>query len=646
MSIAERIRQSLKKPASRWVRFFREIFIDFGCVLLALFITHVLFGRSLDEALQACLRQGLPVAGLAILLLLWRGIYSIDARYIGLHDSLNIGFVGILLAAGFAAANRQLLTTSSEVLPWGGILLFGFIAMTLLGGSRIAQRMYTWRRLPQSQRRDGGKLLNTLIVGAGDAGEMIMREIRRSRSSVTHVIGFVDDNPEKLSLRIHGVPVLGTSRDIPRIAHESGIDEIIIAIPSAEGTALRRIIDACNETAARVRILPALASVLRGSPQLVHHLREVDIEDLLRRDPVKTDLKRVAKYINGETVMITGAGGSIGSELARQIAELPPARLILLGRGENSIFEIEQELIQASSFCPTTIIADVRDRQSMEAVFRDHRPAVVFHAAAHKHVPLMEAHPLEAIKNNVLGTWLTAELAIRYGVKSFIYVSTDKAVNPSSIMGATKRIGEMIVSALGQRSDVGFSIVRFGNVLGSRGSLLPLLKAQIKLGGPVRVTHPDMTRFFMTIPEAVQLIVQAGALGAQGEIFLLDMGAPVRILDLASDLIRLHGLVPGEDIKIQFSGVRPGEKMHEELSYSQEQLLPTEHPKIGMISNHRSINWDWLKHEIDALLGLCEEGSLDLARQTAMDLAWGRTPGSFAVVEDMQEEADASTERA
>ncbi len=304
---------------------------------------------------------------------------------------------------------------------------------------------------------------------------------------------------------------------------------------------------------------------------------------------------------------------------------MSPATVTLLGKGENSIYEIEQELILTNGFAPSTVVADVRDRLSMERVFREKKPTVVFHAAAHKHVPLMQANPIEAIRNNVWGTWLTAECAIKHGARQFIYVSTDKAVKPSSIMGATKRVGEMIILSLSRRTDTEFSIVRFGNVMGSRGSLVPLLKSQIKRGGPVRVTHPEMTRYFMTIPEAVQLILQAGAIGKNGEIFLLEMGEPVKILDLAKDLIRLHGLVPDEDIAINFTGVRPGEKIHEELLYEQENLTSTVHPKIRSVRNGQAVEWEWLRNEVEHMLDLCEQGNAEEAQHCLMELAWGKT---------------------
>jgi FlaA1/EpsC-like NDP-sugar epimerase len=403
------------------------------------------------------------------------------------------------------------------------------------------------------------------------------------------------------------------------------VEEIVIAMPEATGRELRRIIDISAPTGARVRTLPSALSIVSGTQQISSYLRDVDIEDLLKREPIETDLKSISQYLSGERVMITGGGGSIGSELARQITSLSPASLILVGKGENSLYEIEQELIQTNRFRPKTVVADVRDYASMERVMKEHAPTVVFHAAAHKHVPLMESNPIEAIQNNVLGTWHVADLCIRYGVKKMVLISSDKAVKPSSIMGATKRVGEMILGGLALRSETEFAIVRFGNVMGSRGSLIPLLKSQLKRGGPLTITHPDMTRYFMTIPEAVQLIIQAGAMGGRSEIFILDMGEPVRIVDLARDLIRLHGLVPDEDIEIIFTGVRPGEKMHEELAGDTEALAPAGHPKIHSVANGNLVNWNNLKAKLRHLLSLCEGGKAQEAHTFLMELALGKS---------------------
>lgn len=615
-----------RKPKASWIRFGFELGIDLALILAALGLTYgLIFDFTLPKNAWADFVQyGVALTILGAALLMGRRLYSITARYVGLVDFLNIALIGLGLGIGlgFLELYNPLgdLTRASVRAP----VFFSLFVTAFLSTVRIGQRMYSWRVAGHAALRDGFKPKRTLIIGAGDAGEMIMREIERSSAPNHHVVGFVDDDSTKLGQRIHGAKVVGETAGIPFLVHDLEVDEILVAIPSVHGEQMRRIIALCDQTGARVRTLPPVSAILTGSPHIFQHLREVDIEDLLRRPSVKTNLEQIGEKLNGERIMITGGGGSIGGELARQISNLSPGSLILLGRGENSIYEVEQELVQTRGFMPQSIIADVRDKASIERAFDQMRPTVVFHAAAHKHVPLMQGNPIEAIRNNVLGTLLTAETAVRNGAKLFIFISTDKAVKPTSVMGATKRVGEMIVSALGQRTETDFAIVRFGNVMGSRGSLIPMLKAQIRRGGPVRVTHPEMTRYFMTIPEAVQLILQAGALGRRGEIFLLDMGEPIPIMNLANDLIRLHGLVPGKDIEIQFTGIRPGEKIHEELLYEQESLLATGHPKISMVGQPQ-VDWNWLKGELDSLFDLCDEGDAQGAQQLLMELAWGKT---------------------
>jgi FlaA1/EpsC-like NDP-sugar epimerase len=372
-----------------------------------------------------------------------------------------------------------------------------------------------------------------------------------------------------------------------------------------------------------VRILPFIPTLNESGVHLTQ-IREVHIEDLLRRQPVHFKMKVISDYVEGERVLITGAGGSIGSELARQVVQVGPASLILLGKGENSIYQVEQEMVADFGYEARCIIADVRDASRISSVLRQEKPTLIFHTAAHKHVPLMESNPIEAIKNNVLGTWVMAEEAVRHGVRKFVYVSTDKAVKPVSIMGATKRVGEMIVSALAQQSETEFAIVRFGNVLGSRGSVIPTLQMQIERGGPVRITHPEMRRYFMSIAEAVHLVLLAGALPSKGDIFILDMGEPIRILDMAYDLIRLYGLVPEKDIKIIFTGMRPGEKLHEELCYAEEDLEPTIHEKIRRVRNGSAPDWEWLRGQLALLMELCDKEQGDEARAFLMELATGR----------------------
>lgn len=626
--------------ASRWA--VRRQMIKYSLIDLFFLVTSVVLSFALSYDLQVPVSAwrvitlyAVAIASAALVLFYLRRVYFVNARYVGLYDSLNIAYITFGLSLLFLVGLYVMPPDPLPSLRWLPAALFCFLGLVATGGRRILERVMHWRTISREENRQGVRKKRTLIVGAGDAGEMLIREVARAHASNHLVLGFVDDDPAKRHLIIHGVQVIGTTEDIPTLVTELGVDEILIAMPAAHGTQMRRVIGLCSKTTAKVRTLPAVSSLLSERPQLFHQFRDVDIEDLLRREPVQTDMQSIAGYLSGERVMITGAGGSIGAELARQIADIAPASLILLGKGENSVYEIEQELLQTKSHQPVSIIADVRDRQSMEYAFDAHCPSVVFHAAAHKHVPLMQSNPIEAIKNNVRGTWLTAELSARYGVKRMILVSTDKAVNPTSIMGATKRVGELIVSSLAQRSETTFAIVRFGNVMGSRGSFIPMLKEQIKRGGPVRITHPDMTRYFMTIREAVQLIVQAGALGQKGEVFILDMGEPIRIADLANDVIRLHGLVPGQDIEINYTGVRPGEKIHEELAYAQEELCPSAHEKISVVRNNHAPDWDWLKEQLQALMELCEQGKQEAAKQFLMELAWGKTipPFEKAVVQ-------------
>jgi FlaA1/EpsC-like NDP-sugar epimerase len=616
----------------RWSRLTIVLLADLLLVNVSLGLALFLNYRSVMDpaALQVFRGYALPITALAGVMMFWRGLYRVSARYYGMYDFLSIGFVCAILASALGilegAFPAYIEAERALIIP----VLFGLIAIALLSGARIVRRAVAWRVIPLPRAREDKLRRRAIVVGAGDAGEALVREMSRSRFSNYFVVGFVDDDPEKANMRIHGIRVLGKIEDLPKLVDEFVVAEAIIAIPHSDGPTMRRIVDICNRSAVRVRTMPVVASVLRGDAQTFKHLRNVEIDDLLRRPTVKTDLSGVEKYVNGERVLITGAGGSIGSELARQIANFSPSSLILLGKGENSIFEIEQELLRTRGLQPRCTIADVRDARSIERAFEEHQPTVVFHAAAHKHVPLMEGNVLEAIDNNVRGTLVTAETAVRFGVKRFVYVSTDKAVKPLSIMGATKRIGEMLVACVGQQTEMETAIVRFGNVLGSRGSLIPMLKAQIKAGGPVRLTHEDMTRYFMTIPEAVQLILQAGAIGKSGDVFILDMGEPMRIVDLAYDLIRLHGLVPNEDIQVVFTGIRPGEKLNEELTYEQEELLATVHPKISVVRNG-SHTHSTIKQQIRQLCEFCETGKTEHARQALMDLAWGKSIEPFEV---------------
>ncbi|WP_150269447.1 polysaccharide biosynthesis protein [Paenibacillus tepidiphilus] len=447
--------------------------------------------------------------------------------------------------------------------------------LLLVGGIR-----FCWRMFRSSKNIVKDSEVHTLIVGAGDCGILIARELTGPSFAGTRIVGFIDDNKDKYHMMIMGVPILGNRYDIPRIVKERNIHEIIIAMPSVSRTEISEIVNLSKATGVKLRIIPALNDLIAGKIS-VKKLRDVSVEDLLGREPIVADMNSILGYVHNKTVLVTGAGGSIGSELCRQISPYAPGKLLILGHGENSIYTIEMELRKKFPYLQIfTLIADVQDRTRIMDIYSEYRPDVVFHAAAHKHVPLMERNPSEAIKNNVFGTRNVADAADKFGAERFVLISSDKAVNPTSVMGATKRIAEMYVQSLNTTSATKFSAVRFGNVLGSRGSVIPAFKQQIAAGGPVTVTHPEMVRYFMTIPEAVQLVIQSGSFARGGEVFVLDMGEPVKILTLAEDLITLSGYEPYKDIDIVFSGIREGEKLYEELLTAEENLGSTQHDRI------------------------------------------------------------------
>jgi len=441
----------------------------------------------------------------------------------------------------------------------------------LIGGSRFAWRVFRDRYITKTNK----KHKRTLIVGAGDAGALLARQLNNDHNdSGLLPVGFVDDSHYKQRMQLYNIPVIGKVKDIPLIVENQGIEHIIIAIPSLNNQQLQKIVTHCNKTKAQVQMLPKIEDLATGRVT-VQQLRNVEVEDLLGRDPVELDIQAIEKTVTGQTVMVTGAGGSIGSELCRQLMPFKPKRLLLVGHGEYSIFEIDKELQtyeEATDVELIPLIGDVKDRNRMKTIIETYRPTILYHAAAHKHVPLMEDNPHEAVKNNIIGTKNIAELADEGKVDTFVLVSTDKAVNPTNVMGATKRIAEMVIQTLSKTSDTKYVAVRFGNVLGSRGSVIPTFKKQIEAGGPVTVTDEKMTRYFMTIPEASRLVIQAGTLGKGGEIFVLDMGKPVKIIDLAKNLIQLSGYSI-EEIGIEITGIRPGEKLYEELM-DEDELLP------------------------------------------------------------------------
>lgn len=452
--------------------------------------------------------------------------------------------------------------------------------LLLIGGSR-----FTWRIFRDSYIRSIDKRKRTLIVGAGAAGTMVAKHLKNSGEADLNPIGYVDDDPKKWHMDIFDIPVLGKISDIEKVVEKHKVEWIVIAIPSLKKSELNRIVDLCTKTKVKVQIMPKLEDIMTGKVS-VTSFRDVEVEDLLGREPVELDMKGISEKLKGKTVLVTGAGGSIGSEICRQVSKFRPKRLLLLGHGENSIYQINLELQNKykDKFEIIPLIADIQDRDRIFEIMDRYRPQVVYHAAAHKHVPLMEYNPKEAVKNNIFGTKNVAEAAGTYKVDTFVLISTDKAVNPTNVMGATKRCAEIIIQELNQQYETKYVAVRFGNVLGSRGSVIPLFKKQIREGGPVTVTHPDMTRYFMTIPEASRLVIQAGALAKGGEIFVLDMGEPVKIVDLAKNLIKLSGFTE-EEIPITFTGIRPGEKLYEELMNEDEvhpeQIFPGIH--IGKV---------------------------------------------------------------
>ncbi len=474
--------------------------------------------------------------------------------------SLTIFVTGIMQYSFF-----QTLHIRTLIVTW-------MLHILLIGGSRFAWRIYR-----DGYLKDNKEKTRTLIIGAGGAGTLVCRNIQQYKETEMHPVAFIDDDISKQNLEVLGLPVAGGVDDISRVVKEYEVEQIVIAIPSLKKKELQRIYEECQKTKVKTQILPSVEGLLTGKVS-VKQFRDVQVEDLLGREPVELDTDKIGKKLTGKTILVTGAGGSIGSEICRQVYKFEPATLILLGHGENSIYSIEMELNQLSGLTSiVTEIADVQDRERMFAVMEKHRPDVVYHAAAHKHVPLMERNPHEAVKNNVIGTKNTAEASDAAGVASFVMVSTDKAVNPTSVMGATKRIAEMIVQHMDKVSQTKFVAVRFGNVLGSRGSVIPHFKKQIEAGGPVTVTHPEMERYFMTIPEASRLVLQAGSLAEGGEVFVLDMGEPVKIVDLARNLIKLSGFTEKE-MEIIYSGMRPGEKLFEELlgedEVHEEQIYP------------------------------------------------------------------------
>jgi FlaA1/EpsC-like NDP-sugar epimerase len=538
-----------------------------------------------------CIWLGIVSSVITTFCMLSTRLYNRVWQYASIGEMVSI-FKAITVSVVIATILLRIMGSHVPI----SIVLRNYETMLILvGGSRFVWRFVREYLLKYVEGAD-----NALIVGAGDCGLMIAREMMQNSRSTMKPVAFIDDNLSKHGHRLLGLPVVGGRDRIAAAVEQFNIKEIVIAIPSAKRTTISSIIEISKQTKAKLKIIPMLDDLIQGKLN-ISKMRNVDVEDLLGRDPVKVDLDGIANYVENKVVLVTGAGGSIGSELCRQIAHFQPKLLLLLGHGENSIYTIEMEMRRKfPELAMESVIADVQDRKRMEDVFRQYHPQVIFHAAAHKHVPLMEKNPSEAIKNNVFGTRNVAECADLFEAERFVLISSDKAVNPTSIMGATKRIAEMFIQTLDRTSSTKFVAVRFGNVLGSRGSVIPRFREQIAMGGPVSVTHPEMIRYFMTIPEASQLVIQAGSFAQGGEIFILDMGKPVKIVDLATDLIRLSGFEPHVDIQIEFSGIRPGEKLYEELLTSEEGLASTKHDRI-FIGRPSNINQSELEFSMKKL---------------------------------------------
>ena len=544
------------------------------------------------------------------------GLYEKWWRYFRLPDMITV-LRACAISTAILAITFLLVKPFDDQIPRSVVVSDFLLTVFLVGGARLLARMILVERLA---RRDVRGARRVLVIGAGSGGQMVARELQLNPNLGSRAIGFLDDDPRKRGMRLHGINVLGTTEEVGNVLDEFHPDEVVIAIPSAPGELRGRVVTACRERDVPVRTLPTVFELLRGGVQLTRQLREVQVEDVLGREPVKMELDRVGAYMQDKIVLVSGAGGSIGSELVRQIARVRPTLLVVLDHAEDNLFQIDREMIEERHFTRIeSVLADCKEPERMLEVMQRFRPDVVFHAAAYKHVPLMEANPLEAIRNNAIATRVTAETAVASGCQRFVLVSTDKAVNPRTVMGASKAMAEWIVEAAGRKHpQTRFVTVRFGNVLASSGSVVPIFRSQIERGGPVTVTDPEMTRYFMTIPEAVQLVIRSGDLGgASGEVFVLEMGEPVKIVDLAHNMIRLAGYEPEVDIAIDYVGARPGEKLHEELFNSDERPQPTAADRIVRAVRDAPLDPEWVNGTLTRLESLVRTGDeAHLAAQT------------------------------
>lgn len=590
------------------------MFLDVLIILIsmtgALWIRFDFHFGDISQEFMETIHDYLPVNIIVtILIYLIFKLYTSLWRFAGAEEMKNVILAGILSTVAQTVGMK-----------FGGFAIprsYPFLYLLLLVCLTVISRFsYRFLRLfyhnVQNMRKK--KVMRTMIVGAGAAGYMIAREMKRSKHLNKKVCCIIDDSTSKIGTYLQGIPIVGGKKKIPYFAEKYGIEEIVIAIPSLTHAAQQELLDICQQTTCKILILPGVYQLINEEVS-VSMLREVQIEDLLGREPVNLEMEEIMDYVQDKVILVTGGGGSIGSEICRQLAMHHPKKLIIFDIYENNAYEIQNELKKKyPELDLEVLIGSVRNQKRVDMIFETYHPDLVYHAAAHKHVPLMEDSPNESIKNNVMGTWIVAHAADHYGAKKMVLISTDKAVRPTNIMGASKRLCELVVQSFAQDSKTEYAAVRFGNVLGSNGSVIPLFKKQIAEGGPVTVTHPDIIRYFMTIPEAVNLVLQCGALARKGEIFILDMGEPVKILDLAKKMIRLSGYIPDEDIKIEFTGLRPGEKLYEELLIDEENLKETTNKRIFVIQQTK-VDSEKLKHEIHLLIEQAFEEADDIREQ-------------------------------
>jgi FlaA1/EpsC-like NDP-sugar epimerase len=614
-----------------------QVVLDAGLVALAYFLAYRLrFDGAVPPRYQQLFEHTIAfvVCG-SVAVFAAFGFYRHWVRYSSHRDyaqmALAVG-VSVLALLGYVAVVQPVVRLAADVfvtvfVPTGVLAVHALLTLALLVGVRVLTRWYYERPLGrQRSRRDARSVL---IVGAGDGGRLLLREIQRNPGLGYRPIGFVDDDPRKQRARIdRGLEVLGTTEELPRVLEDVEPDEVLIAVPSAPGTMRARVVRACRERGVPVRTMPTVFELLQNGGRLMRQVRDVRVEDVLGREPVRMEVELVGSYLAGRRVLVTGAGGSIGAELCRQIARVGPSRLVVLDHAEDNLFEIHRELVDdRHALDVDAVLADCKDEERMRDVFAEHRPQIVFHAAAYKHVGLMELNPVEAVRNNALATRVMARVAGEAGTRTFVLVSTDKAVEPATVMGASKALAEWAVEAAdAQHPDTAFASVRFGNVLGSSGSVVPIFRRQIAAGGPVTVTDEGMTRWFMTIPEAVQLVIRAGSLAHGGEVYVLEMGDPVRIMDLAEDMIRFSGLEPGRDIAIEVIGRRPGEKLHEELFNAYERAEPTSAQKI-VRAMRPAADPGWVEETFERIEQMVVQGDARGLAATVSELAAVRSAG-------------------